>query len=90
MQLDNPKLLSLTDAVAWRDRLRAAGRKESDEAVAAMEKRGLKVTKPTPEDNADWVKFMEEFYPNIRGHLVPAEMFDEVVKLVKEYRAKAK
>jgi rfaE bifunctional protein nucleotidyltransferase chain/domain len=26
VQLDNPKLLSLTDAVAWRERLRAAGR----------------------------------------------------------------
>lgn len=27
MQLDNPKLLSLSDAVAWRERLRADGRK---------------------------------------------------------------
>ena len=63
---------------------------ESVEAVAAMEKRGLKVTKPTPEDIADWMKFMDEAYPKIRGNMVPADMFDEVVKLVKEYRAKAK
>ena len=66
------------------------GRAESVEAVAAMEKRGLKVTKPTPEDIADWMKFMDEAYPKIRGNMVPADMFDEVVKLVKEYRAKAK
>jgi hypothetical protein len=54
-----------------------------------MVKRGLKVTQPTPEDLADWVRFTDEAYPKIRGKLVPAEMFDEVSKLVKEYRAKA-
>ena len=68
--------------------VRTQGRKEGDEAVAAMVKRGLKVAKPTPEDLADWLKFMDEAYPKIRGNMVPAEMFDEVVKLVKEYRAK--
>ncbi|KAF0178400.1 MAG: TRAP dicarboxylate transporter-DctP subunit [Limisphaerales bacterium] len=70
--------------------VRTQGRRESDEAVVAMQKRGLKVTKPTPEDIADWVRFMDEAYPKIRGNMVPADIFDEVVKLVKEYRAKAK
>jgi TRAP-type transport system periplasmic protein len=70
--------------------IRDQGRKESDEAVAAMVKRGLKVTKPTPDDIADWVKFMDEAYPKVRGNMVPAEMFDQVVTLVKEYRAKVK
>ena len=74
--------------VAGKD-IRNLGRKESDEAVAAMEKRGMKVIKPTPEDIADWVRFTDEAYATIRGKLVPAEMFDEVVKLVKEYRAKS-
>lgn len=69
--------------------IRSQGRKESDEAVTAMEKRGLKVIKPTPEDLADWVRFTDEAYPKIRGKLIPAEMFDEVAKLVKAYRAKA-
>ena len=69
--------------------VREHGRAESDMAVAAMEKRGLKVAKPTPEDLADWSKFMDEAYPKIRGNMVPVEMFDEVVKLVNEYRAKA-
>ncbi len=69
--------------------IRARSRAESVEAVAAMEKRGLKVTKPTPEDIADWVRFMEEAYPKVRGNMVPADMFDEVVKLVQEYRAKS-
>ncbi len=70
--------------------IRAQGRKESDEAVAAMVKRSLKVIQPTPDDLADWVRFADEAHSKIRGKLVPAEMFDEVSKLVKEYRAKAK
>lgn len=69
--------------------IRAQGRKESDDAVAAMVKRGLKVIQPTAEDLADWVRFTDEAYPKIRGKLIPAEMFDEVSKLVTEYRAKA-
>ena len=70
--------------------IRERGRAESDEAVAAMVKRGLKVIKPTPDDLADWVRFTDEAYPKIRGKLIPAEMFDEVAKLAKEYRAKVK
>lgn len=68
--------------------IRQQGRAESNDAVAAMEKRGLKVIKPTPEDLADWMKFVDEANPKIRGNMVPAEMFDEVSKLVKESRAK--
>jgi len=84
------KRAALTQAAAEAGKqIRNRGRAESDEATAAMVKRGLKVTQPTPEDLADWVRFTDEAYPKIRGKLVPAEMFDEVSKLVKEYRAKA-
>lgn len=62
-------------------------RKESLEAVEAMKKRGLKVHKPTPEIEIEWRKAAEEVYPKIRGPIVPADIFDEVVKLLKEYRA---
>lgn len=65
---------------------RARGRAESDEAVAAMQKRGLVVTKMTPEMEAEWRKTAEQLYPRIRGRMVPAEWFDEVRKLVTEYR----
>ncbi len=84
------KRAALTQAAAEAGKqIRNRGRAESDEATAAMVKRGLKVTQPTPEDLADWVRFTDEAYPKIRGKLIPAEMFDEVSKLVKEYRAKA-
>jgi TRAP-type C4-dicarboxylate transport system substrate-binding protein len=66
--------------------IKANNRKESDEAVRAMEKRGLKVHPVTPEIAADWRKAVEPFYPKIRGTLVPAEMFDEVLKILEDSR----
>jgi TRAP-type transport system periplasmic protein len=67
--------------------VRARARAEVDEAVAAMQKRGLQVTKPSPELEAEWRSFAEGIYPKIRGTMVPAETFDEVTRLLAEYRA---
>lgn len=62
-------------------------RAESDEAVEAMKKRGLKVQKLTPAAEAEWRKLAEDVNPKIRGALVPADLFDEVQQLLKDYRA---
>ncbi len=67
--------------------IRANSRKESDESVAAMKKRGLNVHEPTPEQEAKWRAGAEEIYPDIRGRIVPADIFDEVQRLLKVYRA---
>lgn len=67
--------------------MRARARAEDSDAVAAMQKRGLLVTKPSPAQEAEWRKFAEGIYPKIRGALVPAETFDEVKRLLDEYRA---
>ena len=83
---------------AARDALQAAGaqaglhmrtkaRQEVDEAVEAMKKRGLQVHKPTPEQLAEWNALAEKLYPRIRGRMVPADTFDEVMALLKAYRA---
>jgi TRAP-type transport system periplasmic protein len=61
-------------------------REDEDEAVAAMVKRGLKVTKPGPEVLAQWQREAESAYPRIRDFMVPAESFDSVIRLVNEYR----
>jgi TRAP-type C4-dicarboxylate transport system substrate-binding protein len=68
--------------------IRANSRKESDESVAAMKKRGLTVDELTPEQEARWRAEVEEIYPDIRGRIVPAEIFDEVQRLLKDYRAR--
>lgn len=61
-------------------------RKEGDEAVEAMKKRGLNVHKATPEIEAEWRRLAESVYPQIRGGIVPADMWDEVGRILDEYR----
>ncbi|MBI2929511.1 MAG: TRAP transporter substrate-binding protein DctP [Verrucomicrobia bacterium] len=68
-------------------KIKADSRRESVESVEAMQKRGLKVQKVTPEIEAKWREAAEAVYPKIRGKLVPADIFDEVIKLLKESRA---
>src|ERR1017187_7647067 len=69
--------------------IRASSRTESDAAVEAMKKRGLKPTEVSPEMETQWRTEIEKLYPEIRGRIVPAEIFDEVQRLVKEYRSTA-
>ena len=73
-------------ATAGRE-IKAANRREMNAAVAAMEKRGLKVTRITPAIEAEWRARAESIYPEIRGPIVPAEIFDEVQRALAEYRA---
>jgi TRAP-type C4-dicarboxylate transport system substrate-binding protein len=67
--------------------MRTKARQEVDEAVDAMKKRGLVVSKPTPEQAKEWNDLAEKLYPRIRGKMVPAETFDEVFALLKEFRS---
>jgi TRAP-type transport system periplasmic protein len=60
---------------------------ESDAAVVAMQKRGLHVSMTTPATEAEWRKAAAVCYPRIRGGLVPADFFDEVQRLLVQYRA---
>ncbi len=67
--------------------MRAQARREVDEAVEAMKKRGLIVHKPNAAEMQEWNALAESLYPRIRGTMVPADTFDEVFKQVKAYRA---
>ena len=67
--------------------VKAAGRAESDAAVAAMVKRGLVVQKVSPEVEAEWCAVIDKVQDQIRGRIVPADMFDEAQRLLKEHRA---
>jgi len=66
----------------------ARGRLEGDSAVAAMRRRGLTVHPISPALEAEWRAMSEQVYPRIRGTLVPADIFDEVVRLLAEYRSR--
>jgi TRAP-type C4-dicarboxylate transport system substrate-binding protein len=63
------------------------GSRENQEALEAMKKRGLQVHPVDAETEAEWRRFSEGLYPKVRGRIVPADTFDEVVQLLREYRA---
>jgi TRAP-type transport system periplasmic protein len=67
---------------------RAKIRKMGDEAVGQMQLRGLKVHTLDAATKARWRAEAERAYPKIRGRLVPADIFDETVRLHQEYLAK--
>ncbi len=67
--------------------MRTRARQEVDEAVAAMKKRGLVVNRPTPDQMREWYDLADKLYPRIRGSMVPADTFDEVMGHLKAYRA---
>ncbi len=70
------------------DDITAAGRRESDESVVTMKNRwGLQVQPVSSEVEAVWRVEVEKVYPTIRGALVPAEIFDEVQRLLTDYRS---
>ena len=69
------------------EQVKKAGRAESDAAVAAMVKNGLVVQKVNPEVEAEWRAVIDKVQNQIRGKVVPADVFDEAQRLVKDYRA---
>jgi len=87
-QLPEETRVALREAsVTAGDRITALNRQENKEAIDAMRARGLQVHTLTPEVEERWVRFCEGVYPQIRGRLVPADMFDRTLAVVREYRA---
>jgi len=66
--------------------IRTQSRLEAEQSVEAMKKRGLVVQEVDSEIEARWEAAAEEFYPKIRGGMVPEAIFDEVQRLIREYR----
>jgi TRAP-type C4-dicarboxylate transport system substrate-binding protein len=63
------------------------GRRENVESIEALRKRGLKVHTLTPELNAEWDRTVETAWPKVRGVVVPADIFDEVMSQFRAFRA---
>lgn len=57
------------------------------QAITEMEKRGLKVLKPTAAQLEEWQKLMKGVYPQIRDEIVPSAWFDEALQAVEKKRA---
>jgi len=77
----------LKSARAAGEQMKATGRAEGEQSVETMKKKkGLKVQPVNPQVEAEWRQIAESVYPKIRGNMVPADMFDEVQRLLREYR----
>lgn len=74
-------------AIEAGQQMQARGRQQSLEAVEAMKKRGLQVHPVSPQLLDEWQKFAQVVYPHMRGTMVPADMYDEVLRLLQEYRS---
>ncbi len=80
-----PRLREIAHEVGIR--LKADTRKREKASLEAMIARGLTVWEPDQDDVAAWQAKAESAYPHARGQLVPAELFDKVRSLVREYRS---
>jgi TRAP-type transport system periplasmic protein len=60
-------------------------RKQNEDAIMQMKKRGLKVNSPI--DMTGWQQAAERANQVVRGKVVPADIYDEVKRLRDEYRA---
>ena len=60
-------------------------RKQNEDAIAQMKKRGLNVVQPASIE--EWQRAAGEANEVVRGNVVPAGIYDEVKKLRDEYRA---
>ena len=69
------------------DLLRDEIRQMDGDAVAEMEKRGLRVIQLNQAELDSWRKEAEEAYPQLRGRYAPADLFDQVRRLRDEFRS---
>jgi serine/threonine protein kinase/TRAP-type C4-dicarboxylate transport system substrate-binding protein len=71
------------------NKIRASARMEDAVSIIAMQKKGLLVHPVTPQIEDEWHHFAETLYPQIRGTIMSADLFDAVRRLVTEYRSRA-
>ena len=68
--------------------MRDAGRRAGEEAVKEMQARGLKVVRLTEEERAQWRAEAQKGYPSLRGDYCPAELYDRVMDLHRQFRSR--
>jgi TRAP-type C4-dicarboxylate transport system substrate-binding protein len=67
-------------------KIKVDSRVEADKAIETMKSRGLVVHTLTPKIEGEWRLVAEFAYPYIRDHMVPAALFDEVRRMLRELR----
>ncbi|HYL35878.1 MAG TPA: TRAP transporter substrate-binding protein DctP [Bryobacteraceae bacterium] len=73
---------ALTAGVALREEIRKA----ETSSIPMMQQFGLNVVHADAKATGEWRQLAEAIWPKLRGTLVPADLFDQVLKLRDEYR----
>ena len=74
-------------ATEYGSKITAKSRQENVDSVQAMVgKHGLVVTKPAAGELDEWTQMAAGLWPEIRGKIVPADVFDEVQQILAECR----
>ena len=81
-----PKLLEIAEEYGKKTRVDV--RKQNEDAIEQMKKRGLDVVQPN--DLPAWQKAAEQADKVVRGKVVPVGIYDDVIKLRDAYRAQHK
>lgn len=69
------------------EEFRRTNRDQERRSLEAMTSRGLEVIEASSEFEAAWIEAAERTYPLVRERLVPAPVFDRVLRLRDEFRA---
>jgi TRAP-type transport system periplasmic protein len=80
------KLLEIAEE--YGERTRQDVRKQNDDAIEQMKKRGLTIVQPANVE--EWHRIADLADEVVRGKVVPAAIYDEVVRLRDEFRAQHK
>jgi TRAP-type C4-dicarboxylate transport system substrate-binding protein len=80
------KLLEIAEE--YGERTRQDVRKQNDDAIQQMKKRGLNIVEPADVDA--WHRVADLADEVVRGKVVPAPIYDEVIRLRDEFRAQHK
>lgn len=70
-------------------KIRKISREESENSVHVMQQHGLKIQTLTPEAQKEWNAFGDAVLKRVRGNTVPADIFDEVMHRLEEFRSGA-
>ncbi len=71
-------------AVRTGQKLQEEIRRLEDQAIEEMKKRGLKVITPDSRQKAEWENAMKAAYPDIKGNVIPADLFDRAMKIIEK------
>ena len=80
------KMLRITRQVG--EELRLSNREQEQRSLDAMTKRGLEIVKISDAVLSQWRETVEKAYPRVRENLVTPEIFDRVLRLRNEFRAR--